>query len=68
MYNELSQKNRFQSVPIPALCLYNIVERENLVFKNLSVSSCDLCYGYFNLKIGQAVKICTFFDISLCQI
>ena len=24
LYNELSQKNRFQSVPIAALCLYNI--------------------------------------------
>ena len=33
LYNELSQKNRFQSVPIVALCLYNI-QRENLVFKN----------------------------------
>ena len=32
-YNELSQKNRFQSVPIAAFCLYNI-QRENLVFKN----------------------------------
>ena len=31
-YNELSQKNRFQSVRITALCLYNI-QRENLVFK-----------------------------------
>ena len=27
------KKNRFQSVPIVALCLYNI-QRENLVFKN----------------------------------
>ena len=35
-YNELFQKARFQSVPIAALCLYNI-QRENLVFKNLSV-------------------------------
>ena len=32
-YNELSQKTRFQSVPIAALCLYNI-QCENLVFKN----------------------------------
>ena len=32
LYNELSQKNRFQSVPIAALCLYNI-QPENLVFK-----------------------------------
>ena len=33
LYNELSQKTRFQSVPIAALCLYNI-QRENLAFKN----------------------------------
>ena len=32
LYNELSQKNRFQSVPIAALCLYNI-QRENLGYK-----------------------------------
>ena len=32
-YYELSQKNRIQSVPIAALCLYNI-QRENLVLKN----------------------------------
>ena len=32
-YNELSQKNRFRSVPIAALCLHNI-QRENLVFEN----------------------------------
>ena len=32
-YNELSQKNKFQSVPISALGLFNI-QRENLVFKN----------------------------------
>ena len=32
-YTELSQKTRFQSVPIAVLCLYNI-ECENLVFKN----------------------------------
>ena len=32
-YNELSQKTSFQSVPIAALCLYNI-QRKNLVFKN----------------------------------
>ena len=31
LYNELSHKTRFQSVPIAALCLYNI-QRENLVF------------------------------------
>ena len=33
IYNELSKKTRFQSVPIAALCLINI-QRENLVFKN----------------------------------
>ena len=32
-YNELSQKTRFQSAPIAALCLYN-KQRENLVFKD----------------------------------
>ena len=31
-YNKLSQKTRFQSVPIAALRLYDI-QRENLVFK-----------------------------------
>ena len=31
IHNELSQKTRFQSVPIAALCLYNI-QRENLFF------------------------------------
>ena len=33
-YNELSQKNWFQSVLSAALCLYNI-QRENLVFNSL---------------------------------
>ena len=32
-YNELFQKTRFPSVPIAALCLYEIL-RENLVSKN----------------------------------
>ena len=40
-YNELSQKTRFQFVPIAALYLYNI-QRENLVFKILSVSQQSL--------------------------
>ena len=39
-YNELSQKNRFQSVPIAALRLYNI-ERETRFLKNLSVCVYD---------------------------
>ena len=39
-YNELSQKTRFQSVPIAALCLYNI-QRKNLVFKK-SLGTCAL--------------------------
>ena len=34
-YNELSQKNRFQSVPFGALCLYNI-QCENLTFFKIS--------------------------------
>ena len=40
-YNELSQKTRFQSVPIAAFCIYNI-QRENLVFKN------SLCMSRFH--------------------
>ena len=39
-YNELSLKTRFQSVPIAALCLYNI-QRESLVFK-YSVCTCQM--------------------------
>ena len=35
-YNQLSQKNRFQSVPIAALCLSNI-QRKTWFFKNLSI-------------------------------
>ena len=34
-YNELYQKNRFQSVRIAALCLYNM-QRENLFFLKIS--------------------------------
>ena len=34
-----SKKDRFQYVPIAELCLHNI-QRENLVFKNLSVAEC----------------------------
>ena len=40
-YNELSHKNRFQSVPIAVLCLYKI-QRENLVFKKF------LCMFFIN--------------------
>ena len=36
IYNELSQKTRFQSVQIAALCLYNI-QRENQFFKKISL-------------------------------
>ena len=36
IYNELSQKNRFQSVPIAALYLYNI-QSKTWFLKNLSV-------------------------------
>jgi len=35
-YNELPQKTRFQSVPIVALCLYNI-RHEYLVFIKFSL-------------------------------
>ena len=38
-YNELSPKNRFQSLPIAALRRYNI-QRENLVFKK-SLCTCS---------------------------
>ena len=41
IYNELSQKTRFQSVRIVALCLYNI-QRANLFFLNLSVLYCNI--------------------------
>ena len=36
LYNELSQKTRFQTVPIAELCLYNI-QHENLVFLKISL-------------------------------
>ena len=45
------KKNRFQSVPIAALCLYNI-QRENLVFKKFS-----LFLTIHNLKIINHVSI-----------
>ena len=46
-YNELFQKkNRFQSVPIAALCLYNI-QRESLVLKILLVLK-FLYISFFN--------------------
>ena len=41
IYNEFSQKTRFQSEPIASLCLYKI-QRENLVFKILSVQEPNL--------------------------
>ena len=37
-YNELSQKTRFQLVPIAAMCLYNIQRVKTWFLKNLSVS------------------------------
>ena len=45
-HSELSQKTMFQSVPIAALCLYNI-QRENLVFKN------SLCMKLFIICFHQ---------------
>ena len=45
-YNELSQKTRFQSARIAALCLHNI-QRENLVFiKSLSTSYANILTVY----------------------
>ena len=52
IYNELSQKTRFQSAPIAALCLYNI-QGENLVFKK----SLCICHQY-NIKCdGKSSKV-----------
>ena len=60
-YNELSQKNRFQSVPIAALCLYNI-QRENLVFKNsLSMRK----QRTFSLTYSRFHNILPFFQCTL---
>ena len=46
-YNELSQKTRFQSVRIAALCLNNI-QRENLVLKKSLSISCLAVYVCMN--------------------
>ena len=40
-YNELAQKNRFQSVPIAALCLYNIQRNSGRVDKVDRVNMVD---------------------------
>ena len=55
-YNELFLKNRFKSVPIAALCLYNI-QRENLVFKILSViqESADISAVWYTNLNGMIV-------------
>ena len=44
-----TKKNRFQSVPIAALCLYNI-QRENLAFKN-SLCMDDMKWKIYSLCI-----------------
>ena len=49
-YNELSQKTRFPSVPIAALCLYNI-QRDNLVLKMLSVARDSSQFSLNRVKI-----------------
>ena len=46
-------KNQVQSVPIAALCPYNI-QRENLVFKNsLCILNVNVCI-YFYFGVGVA--------------
>ena len=50
---ELSQKTRFQSVRIAALCLYNI-QLENLVFKKSLSTSSNLLLS--NLTIIMILK------------
>ena len=63
-YNELSQKTGFQSVPIAALCLYNI-QRENLVLKN---SLCTLAHKHTlcsKIKHHLIVRDVDYTDISL---
>ena len=54
-YNELSKKNRFQSVPIAALCLYN---SENLVLKILSVPV------YSGIDRSSSLNECTLQELS----
>ena len=57
-FNELSQKNRFKSVRIAALCLFNI-QRENLDFKKslstiqiVKFSFCFLSKTDYSAEIG----------------
>ena len=54
-YNELSKKNRFQSVPIAALCLYNI-QRENLVLKkSLCMFLGKVIIKGFSHRVGKTI-------------
>ena len=54
LIQRIIQKTRFQSVPIAALFLYNI-QRENLVFINLSVC-CKIMYS-FKAKRSRKKKV-----------
>ena len=58
MYNELSPKNRFQSVPIAGLYLYSM-QRENLVFKNsLCISECGFAKANVSLRTDSPKQMC----------
>ena len=59
IYNELSKKKQVQSVPIAALCLYNI-QRENLVFKN-SLCSCHEIKWSCEIYIYPGKLVCCFY-------
>ena len=54
-YNELSQKSRFQSVLIAALCLYSI-QRENLLKKIISVYNYVYSLYCFVLKVSPKIN------------
>ena len=49
IYNELSQKNRFQTAPIATLCLYNI-QHETWFLKILSVALLSMVLKYIFLS------------------
>ena len=58
------KKNRFLSVPIAALCLRYNIQRENLVFKILSVvlGRASKIYVYHMYMYGGSTKNLSFFD------
>ena len=60
---ELSQKTRFQSIPIAVLCLYDI-QRENLVFKKFSLCLAKVFHDLFlliDIYILHAILFLFFF-------